>query len=69
MDISVYEAKTHLSRLIADVVTGKLDVREAAAQLLETDQELSPFEEFDEVGDLDEDDPDGHDQGSEDPKQ
>ena len=57
------------TRLIADVVTGKLDVREAAAQLLETDQELSPFEEFDEVGDLDEDDPDGHDQGSEDPKQ
>jgi len=42
-------------RLIADVVTGKLDVREAAAQLPAEDQELPPIDELDESGDLYED--------------
>ena len=33
------------TRLIADVVTGKLDVREAAAQLVEEDDEVAPIDE------------------------
>lgn len=33
------------TRLIADVVTGKLDVRDAAAQLPEEQKELEPIEE------------------------
>ena len=33
------------TRLIADVVTGKLDVREAAAQLAEEDDEVGPIDE------------------------
>ena len=33
------------TRLIADVVTGKLDVREAAAQLVEEDDEVDPIDE------------------------
>ena len=60
--------REYLTRLIADMVTGKLDVREAAAQLPETDQELTPIEEFDEIGYLEEDDPDGLNQCTEDPE-
>ena len=33
------------TRLIADVVTGKLDVREAAAQLPDEDDEADPIDE------------------------
>ena len=33
------------TRLIADVVTGKLDVREAVAQLVEEDDEVDPIDE------------------------
>jgi len=54
------------TRLIADVVTGKLDVREIAAQLPDEDQELSLIEEFDEISEPEEDDPDSFDQGTED---
>jgi len=35
------------TRLIADVVTGKLDVREAATALASEEQELQPLDEFD----------------------
>ena len=43
------------TRLIGDVVTGKLDVREAAKQLPAEDQELPPIDELDEINDLEED--------------
>ena len=56
------------TRLIADVVTGKLDVREAAAQLLDEDQELPPIDESDEISDAEEDGFDDLDEGSEDPE-
>ena len=39
------------ARLIADVVTGKLDVREAAAQLPEDDDEAEPIEEGSPIAD------------------
>ena len=39
------------TRLIADVVTGKLDVREAAARLPEEAEEPEPVEEIGEPGD------------------
>ncbi len=41
------------ARLITDIVTGKLDVREAAAQLPE---ELAESEPLDEINDLSQDD-------------
>jgi type I restriction enzyme, S subunit len=37
------------TRLIADAVTGKLDVREAAARLSEEIEEPEPLEEVDET--------------------
>jgi type I restriction enzyme S subunit len=42
-------------RLIADVVTGKLDVRDAAAQLPDEDQQLPPIDELDDISDPEED--------------
>ena len=56
------------TRLIADVVTGKLDVREAAAQLPDEDQELPPIDESDEISDAEEDDFDDLDEGTEEPE-
>jgi type I restriction enzyme S subunit len=53
------------TRLIADVVTGKLDVREAAAKLLDEDQELQPIDESDEISDAEEDGFDDLDDGTE----
>ena len=38
-------AQEYRTRLIADVVTGKLDVREAATQLVEEDDEVDPIDE------------------------
>jgi len=43
------------TRLIADVVTGKLDVREAAAQLPDEDQQFPPIDELDDISDPEED--------------
>jgi type I restriction enzyme S subunit len=37
------------TRLIADVVTGKLDVREAAAKLPDIEPEAEPLDEIDDV--------------------
>lgn len=48
--------REYRTRLIADVVTGKLDVREAAAQLPDEIEELESFDEIDdsaEIEDLD----------------
>ena len=42
------------TRLIADVVTGKLDVREAAAKLTSEDQENPPIDECDDISDAEE---------------
>ena len=42
------------TRLIADVVTGKLDVRAAAAKLPEEDDEVEPFDEADALADEEE---------------
>jgi type I restriction enzyme S subunit len=56
------------TRLIADVVTGKFDVREAAAQLPDEDQELQPIDESDEISDTEEDDLDELDEVIEDPE-
>ena len=39
------------TRLIADVVTGKLDIREAAAQLPDEAEEKEPFDELESLGD------------------
>jgi hypothetical protein len=50
------------------VVTGKLDVRQAAAQLTDEDQELPPIDESDEISDAEEDGFDDLDEGSEDPE-
>jgi type I restriction enzyme S subunit len=41
------------TRLIADVVTGKLDVREAAARLPDEGEELEPTDEVEAEGDAD----------------
>ena len=46
------------TRLIADVVSGKLDVREAAAQLPDEDQQLPPIDESDGISEGEEDEPD-----------
>jgi len=56
------------TRLIADVVTGKLDVREAAAQLPDEDQDLPPIVGSDEISDAEEDGFDDLDEGTEDPE-
>ena len=39
--------REYRTRLIADVVTGKLDVREAAARLPDEDEEPEPLDETD----------------------
>ena len=39
--------REYRTRLIADVVTGKLDVREAAARLPDEVEELEPLDEAD----------------------
>ena len=60
--------RDYRTRLIGDVVTGKLDVREAAAQLPDEDQELPPIDESDEISDAEEDDFDDLDEGTEEPE-
>ncbi len=53
--------REYRTRLIADVVTGKLDVREAAARLPDEVEEPEPLDEIEAEGDTDEagvDDPD-----------
>jgi type I restriction enzyme S subunit len=47
--------REYRTRLVADVVTGKLDVREAAAQLPDEDQQLPPIDELDDISDTEED--------------
>jgi type I restriction enzyme S subunit len=56
------------ARLIADVVTGQLDVREAAAQLPDEDQELPQIDGFDDISDTEEDAFDDLDQAPEYPE-
>jgi len=46
--------REYRTRLIADVVTGKLDVREAAAQLPDEVEEPEPLDEIETEGDTDE---------------
>ncbi len=60
--------REYRTRLIADVVTGKLDVREAAALLLDEDQELPTIDELDDISEPEEDDFDDLDEGTEDPE-
>jgi len=48
--------REYRTRLIADVVTGKLDVREAAARLPEEMEEPEPLDEADGVANGEEDD-------------
>ncbi|MCT0211995.1 restriction endonuclease subunit S [Synechococcus sp. CS-1326] len=60
--------REYRTRLIADVVTGKLDVREAAALLLDEDQELPTIDELDDISEPEEDDLDDLDEGTEDPE-
>jgi len=50
--------REYRTRLIADVVTGKLDVREAAARLPEESDEVEPIDEADVLGDAEEVTPD-----------
>jgi hypothetical protein len=45
--------REYRTRLIADVVTGKLDVREAVARLPEEAEESEPLDEADALDDLD----------------
>jgi type I restriction enzyme S subunit len=47
--------REYRTRLIADVVTGKLDVREAAAQLPDEIEESEPLDETEPLSDADED--------------
>jgi type I restriction enzyme S subunit len=46
--------REYRTRLIADVVTGKLDVREAAARLPDETEEPEPLNEIEAEGDADE---------------
>src|SRR5690606_15826816 len=46
--------REYRTRLIADVVTGKLDVREAAARLPDEAEEPEPLDEIEAAGDADE---------------
>ncbi len=62
LGIAVAQAQREISllreyrtRLIADVVTGKLDVREAAARLPDEAEEPEPLHEADALSDLEED--------------
>ncbi len=60
--------RDYRTRLIADVVTGKLDVREVAAQLPDEDQELPANDELDDISDPEEDALDDLNQGTEEPE-
>lgn len=60
VDHAVRSARTEIdllreyrTRLIADVVTGKLDVREAAARLPDEAEEPEPLDEIEAEGDAD----------------
>lgn len=46
--------REYRTRLIADVVTGKLDVREAAARLPQEAEDLEPLDETEVEGDAEE---------------
>jgi type I restriction enzyme, S subunit len=54
--------REYRTRLIADVVTGKLDVREAAARLPDDGEEPEPLDEIEAEGDADEAGADGADE-------
>ena len=55
LDREIGFLREYRTRLIADVVTGKLDVREAAVQIPDEDQELPTIDESDEISDAEED--------------
>ena len=57
--------REYRTRLIADVVTGKLDVREAAARLPDEADEPEPLDEAEDLSDTDEATPDDLDTASE----
>lgn len=58
--------REYSTRLIADVVTGKLDVRDAAARLRDDDEEeLDPFDELDVISGSEDDDYDDLDEPAE----
>jgi len=57
--------REYRTRLIADVVTGKLDVREAAARLPEEAGEPEPLDEADALSDVEEDTADDLDEAPE----
>jgi len=57
--------REYRTRLIADVVTGKLDVREAAARLPDEAEEPEPLDETDTLSDAEEDAADDPDAASE----
>jgi type I restriction enzyme S subunit len=48
----IHLLREYRTRLIADVVTGKLDVREAAARLPEQDEEPEPLDETAAIGEV-----------------
>ena len=54
--------REYRTRLIADVVTGKLDVREAAARLPEEAEDLESLDEVDTLSDAEEDKADNLDE-------
>ncbi|MBA3493497.1 MAG: hypothetical protein H0T87_05085 [Gammaproteobacteria bacterium] len=54
--------REYRTRLIADVVTGKLDVCEAAARLPDETEEPEPLDEIEDTTDVEEDA--GHDTGA-----
>jgi type I restriction enzyme, S subunit len=60
--------REYRTRLIADFVTGKLDVRGAAAQLPDEDQELPAIDELEDISDSEEDAPDDLEEALEDPE-
>ena len=60
--------REYRTRLIADVVTGKLDVRGAAAQLPDEDQDLPAIDELEDISESEEDAPDDLEEAPEDPE-
>ena len=56
--------REYRARLIADVVTGKLDVREVAARLPDEAEEPEPLDEADALSDADEEEADDLDAAS-----
>ena len=50
----IFLLREYRTRLIADVVTGKLDVREVAARLPDEVEEPEPVDEIESEGDTDE---------------